>query len=247
MSGDRSCIRPVEFPLVRYPIWPFLVSLWTYHKTSGLFVGLSSCELERFLSPKRGCLYWHSTLLLILFYQQLAGRARFRFSYNLGILSIFVLLPVSHFPFQEMNWFQVKIGEDVPGGVTSHSPYFHFHSFPHCYSHLVFPQSGGRGTQDWNPITRLVTVCVRCNVSDSHFRYYQSIDKYNGFPGGWWHVRLLRLFVSVSLLLPPLGRSHPQTITRTWRIFLLHMKLIGGKEWVFTPPGEVMMRSWLSS
>ena len=146
-----------------------------------------------------------------------------------------------------MNWFQVKIGEDVPGGVTSHSSYFHFHSFPHCYSHLVFPQSGGRGTQDWNPITRLVTVSVRCNVSDSHFRYYQRIDKYNGFPGGWWHVRLLRLFVSVSLLLPPLGRSHPQAITRIWRIFLLHMKLIGGREWVSTPPGEVMMRSWLSS
>ena len=24
MSEDRSCIRPVEIPLVRYPIWPFL-------------------------------------------------------------------------------------------------------------------------------------------------------------------------------------------------------------------------------
>ena len=29
--------------------------------------------------------------------------------------------------------------------------------------------------------------------------------------------------------------------------FLLHMKMIGERERVSTPPGEVMMRSWLSS
>ena len=61
------------------------------------------------------------------------------------------------------------------------------------------------------------------------------------------YVRLLRLFSLNESSSSSLRKKSFSDDHSDMEDFLLHMKMIGERERVSTPPGEAMMRSWLSS